>query len=531
MSRAARRRRAEDQQYTYKTFSHWNPYPHGLPELWSYCRMCQEGTDGYTFAGDETIQPELINLARFVLSYIGSRYNHSPKNRAQVPRCCFDMPIRFRWSGSAPWPLYVGGGKDATAHIHPLHNLDDGADLGSALARMSWRGAGKLWPSNPEYGPGESWLPIPEQLGIERFAFKDRYSCKVYWSGRDRGLRVGDVIEAAHLEEIIAAIDYLIDEGLWRKQPIKSRVATPTWEIGGYRCGHYHLVETGYPDRDPVVLGEACCYQIIGDVCVPFTVPTDWADCWQEVNDPGDLTLESPVRPMQHRPIPAPVDLLRHRLPPAYTNNMVGTQCLLPTEQYYQSFCAEYGAGAGGGGDLRPGGPQSHPPTGRPRLVHRQAVHHGQLRLGGLRLRTAALPRRMRQPSWQRPVETTRGLQLRRRQRRHRPIRGQLLWRRLLLREPGGYRQQRHRVRNRQSGLVPRRRGSLGRLRLWDRLRYRGFCVHVDRRGSAHSRLPRSCAIPISTAMAHPDRSGARAVVGDDGNGGQVSTLSCKFGL
>src|SRR5690606_8433047 len=150
-----------EQQYTYTAFTHWNPYPHELPELWL---KCAKGTDRYAFTAEETIEPALINLARFILASIGLSHEHAPHPRPGLPLCCLRMPIRFRWSGSAPWPHYISGGKDAATHFIPLHNRDARVPTLSAGARASWRGVEHLWAGgdqNPKYGPGASWLSVP----------------------------------------------------------------------------------------------------------------------------------------------------------------------------------------------------------------------------------------------------------------------------------------------------------------------------------------------------------------------------------
>ncbi len=269
--------------YRYVAFTHWSPYPYGLPELWS---RCAKGTDRYEFAPDETIQPGLINLARFILDTIGRRFNHNPKSRPEPPECCFDMRIKWRWSGSAPWPHLVGGGKDADFHS-PLHNLDD-PQASNSLARRSWRGADHWYANSFEqnygYGLGASWLSIPERLTLERWDAVDPDACAVYFKGEERGMREGDVIEAAHIEEIIQAVDYLVKQGLWELRPIKRRMITPDWAIyDGHPCGQYHNYGGAGPDnwRDY----RACCQggnadPNTGPCDDPYDPPIDWDDCW-----------------------------------------------------------------------------------------------------------------------------------------------------------------------------------------------------------------------------------------------------------
>ncbi len=270
--------------YSYTAFSHYVSYPTGLPELWS---KCAKSTDAYQFTEDETIQPGLINLARFVLDYLASRTTHHPATLPSVAACCTGLPVRFRWSGSAPWPHYQEGGKDSADWVTPLHNRDMDDGDGSEAARMSWRGAEEWWGDNPRYGPGASWLSIPEYLYLDHFSYIDADVCAVYWRGLERGLQPGDVIHRTHVEEIIAAVDFLVTNGIWSKQPIKRRINTPTYEIHGHSCG-YCETESGpcagthlCRYRDPITLEYS-----------PYLAPTDWADCWDD--GPGDPPDKAP---------------------------------------------------------------------------------------------------------------------------------------------------------------------------------------------------------------------------------------------
>jgi hypothetical protein len=296
---------ASSNQYSYVAYTHWSPYPYGLPELWS---DCAKGTDRYEFTADENIQPALINLARFTLDYIGERFYHTPKNRQDVPECCLEIPIKWRWSGSAPWPHLVEGGKDTDDYRSPLHNLSD-VEGASVLARRSWRGTERNWVSeydNYVYGEGASWLAPPDQVEIELWSSHDANACSVYWDGADRGLREGDVIERAHIEEIIDAVGYLINYGLWSLVPVTRKVATPNWAI---RDGHYcdyamtegdtwdcdtespSVAVTNEFDPYPMsctqdgALFKNCCDSCDYDagygyyVCTPHDAPSDWDDC------------------------------------------------------------------------------------------------------------------------------------------------------------------------------------------------------------------------------------------------------------
>ncbi len=279
-----------DQKYTYKAFSHWNPYTRGIPELWA---KCKKGTDGYLFDASENIQPELINLYRFILDWIGWQYSHNPKNRSSLPGCCRFIPIVFRWSGSAEWPLLVEGGKSG---VTPLHNLDETTPAGSMAARFSWRGAEYTGEhDNLNYGDTESWRSIPAELtALADWEDGGQTGCKLQRFGHTRGLRAGDVIEPAHLLEIIAATRYLVEHGLWTLRPIKRHMATPNWELeNGYDCGNWRVWgEDPYDSWDDSYYDSrlACCEDIeIGDpgdeyglssVCIPFAAPESWEDCW-----------------------------------------------------------------------------------------------------------------------------------------------------------------------------------------------------------------------------------------------------------
>ncbi len=117
----------------------------------------RRGTDYYQFDGSETIQSELINMARFALSWFGGDcctgeydtcaetddrsdvFHHNPRFRGgDHGLCCVPMRIKFRWSGSNVHPHYMTGGKAGPLDSRPLHNRDDQA--GSQAARKTWRG-------------------------------------------------------------------------------------------------------------------------------------------------------------------------------------------------------------------------------------------------------------------------------------------------------------------------------------------------------------------------------------------------------
>ncbi len=270
--------------YSYTAFSHYVSYPNGLPELWS---KCAKSTDAYQFTDDETIQVGLINLARFVLDYLASRTIHHPATMDSIAQCCTGLPVRFRWSGSAPWPHYQEGGKDSTDWVTPLHNRDADDGDGSEAARMSWRGTDEWWGDNPMYGPGASWLTTPEYLWLDHFSYVDDDICAVYWRGLERGLQPGDVIHRSHIEEIIAAVNFIVDNGIWEKRPIKYRVLTPDFDVQGHPCGY------GMDDGTPFDAAFTCRYRDpVTYEYSAYSAPVDWEDCWD--NDAGDPPDKAP---------------------------------------------------------------------------------------------------------------------------------------------------------------------------------------------------------------------------------------------
>jgi hypothetical protein len=112
--------RDPDHAYTFVFFSHHNPYAGGLPELWP---LCKRGTDEYRFDASEQIQPQLINLARWCLDYIGRHTQHHPRRRGSAwEHCCIHMPVHFRWSGANHPGHYLSGGKGGSDNVRPLTN-------------------------------------------------------------------------------------------------------------------------------------------------------------------------------------------------------------------------------------------------------------------------------------------------------------------------------------------------------------------------------------------------------------------------
>lgn len=312
--------------YSYVAFTHYNPYAAGFPEMLDVCR---KGTDRYQFEESECIQPALINMFRYALDYLGNRFVHSPKPftfreqeyrtdaGANALRCCAPTYIKWRWSGSAKWPLFVAGGKYATAAepdlaIHPIHNLEadiDPADPDYAAAmraRSSWRGYPRpygdtggwdSW-SYPAPEHDASWLSPMEHVGISEaksalrwWAARDPMpgaACRIWWDSSGRGLQAGDVITRVHIEELIWAVDYLLANGLWVQVDIKRRPKTPGGTfIDGLPCGwtHYTNSYLGTDTTEEMTqdFGQ-CCWFIYGSPpCVSWPEPADWEDCWSAV--------------------------------------------------------------------------------------------------------------------------------------------------------------------------------------------------------------------------------------------------------
>jgi len=273
----------ENSAYSFVAYTHWSPYPHGLPEVWE---KCKHGTDYYEFSADETIQPELINLARFVIDYIASETVYNPENMSGW-ECCMSAPVSFRWSGSAPWPHYVSGGKSG---VLPLTGRNE--DNGLPWTRLSWRGADNWWGYGSYYGPGGSWLSPLQTLHLAYEPAFSWDSCEIYWTGRSRGLQRGDVIDVVHLEEIISAVNFLVSNGIWIQRPVKWTPATPNIEFAfGFPCGKslsYNPEVSGSEDYGYDCF-QACCESCVyvgsisvyddGYNCVPYTKPPDWATC------------------------------------------------------------------------------------------------------------------------------------------------------------------------------------------------------------------------------------------------------------
>lgn len=234
--------------YYYYVLHHKAPYANGFPELiWEeytgekrqYLKRC---TGAWQMAPWTTIRPGLINLARFCLQYLGNSFQHHPGHRGPAPACCFNMPILWRWTGgNLPW-LYRDGGKGGGDGVRPLHNNPTQANAGDVRCRKTWRGLPEPFDYAPsmawgteayEYGHDESWLPWPQFASFQ--FINDPMGNKEWpgpglfpYHGKDRGLREGDRISKVHLWEIIKAVDYLIEYGLWFTRSVETCKKTPT---------------------------------------------------------------------------------------------------------------------------------------------------------------------------------------------------------------------------------------------------------------------------------------------------------------
>jgi hypothetical protein len=283
----------EEDAYYLQWWTHYNPYQYGLPELDPGTR---HGTDWYMFDASENIQPHLITIARFILSWMGGRtceiydndvsrngceetearhggIHHSPRLRGSGGECCSNWPIRWYWSGSSPWPHYRGGGKGSESSLtYPLYNRpgepDDAAIDGRIGARKTWRGT---WPmfrglplENPEYGDGFSWGVPPGQFQLWYEPSLDE-KAKVHATFPGIGLRDEDVIDRVHVQEIIDAVEYLVTYGVWTPARICTRKRTPESFMGD-ECGHYQgngnslLGESTYEwITEEITVCQKCC--------------------------------------------------------------------------------------------------------------------------------------------------------------------------------------------------------------------------------------------------------------------------------
>jgi len=97
---------------------------------------------------------------------------------------------------------------------------------------------------NPFYGGGYSWGTAPGTF-ILMYEPAHNDLAQVYAKYPRWGLRPGDVIEAVHIQEIIDAVDYLIDNGVWTSINICTRKRTPG-QYMGKDCGYHYA--TNYTD-------------------------------------------------------------------------------------------------------------------------------------------------------------------------------------------------------------------------------------------------------------------------------------------
>lgn len=277
--------------YTCRWFTHHNPYGHGLPEFMHWLPQYRKGTDEYRFDSSETIDRGLINLCRFVLDWLVKwcDLHHNPRIRGEGGGgCCFRMPIRWYWTGGSQAGLYRNGGKGGAPRVRPLHNLelDDIVPAPSSAARKSWRGLPMVYRdpdyyANYWYGQTESWLPAPDLVLAESGPGFEYPQGEYFQKGLLRGLRADDVIDPTHIEEIIAAIDYLVDYGCWMPRDYCSTKLTPL-TYRGHACG----TEETHTFRDPPgeweddyahAYCEECCQSCENGedgYCIPWPKPT-----------------------------------------------------------------------------------------------------------------------------------------------------------------------------------------------------------------------------------------------------------------
>ena len=287
--------RLSDARYTYVSYEHdIGPYGYGFPELIERLGGpdddppgLRKGTETWKFDSMEDIQIYHINAARFLLDAIGRDTEHSPLARGDPENCCVFMPIYWRWTGTNKHWQYEAGGKGGTSEVSPLHGLDD--DDGDEAARRSWRGLPMLfkeddpfnegWTANFEYGSDESWLTVYDDVWSDQVIKDGETPGYLYDSGRHAGLQPGDCIDVVHLKEIIAAVDYLIDNGVWRTEEIHSSWMSPM-TAHGKQCGWYW--DTIFGDRYRGCDNECCAEcdhpRVMPDDCVPYD-PPDYENC------------------------------------------------------------------------------------------------------------------------------------------------------------------------------------------------------------------------------------------------------------
>lgn len=312
---------ADDDAYSFEWFTHFDPgpsanvsYGHGLPEMLdSYDGVdVRHGTDFYQFDGSETVQPELINLLRFAISYIcgtnclngdtgctegaDTVAHHNPRLRGSSVEalCCVPLPIRFYWSGSRSYPGYLRRGKgDANAwtplDTRPMTNHPDENPHGSVAARMSWRGIENLYRGdpfeNPDYGGGSSWGMAPPEFQL--WNEDPPNNAEIYAKFPNAGLQPGDIIDPIHIQEIIDAVAYLIDYGIWTSAGICTRPRTPVMYMG-HKCGRIKG-DTIFEDA-----GGECFAEDVhtNEICNCWQCCANQSECINFCNTPGFMCEE-----------------------------------------------------------------------------------------------------------------------------------------------------------------------------------------------------------------------------------------------
>jgi hypothetical protein len=100
---------------------------------------------------------------------------------------------------------------------------------------MLWKG--QDWPDlfgNCHFGGDESWISAPEVVHQDLCPDLEWPANWDYCHGC--GLQPGDIIDPVHLEEIIAAVEFFLDQGVWLTMPTYSMRWSPPG-IGDLDCG------------------------------------------------------------------------------------------------------------------------------------------------------------------------------------------------------------------------------------------------------------------------------------------------------
>jgi len=312
--------RAEGCFYYLKVMTHAGVYAGGLPEfLWEThthpeIRRC---TGTWRFETLQNVTAGLVNVARFALDSFGrSVFQHDPQARGPAPSCCIDMPIRFRWSGSARYPLFQDGGKSIGEGdpSGPTTNHPLAVDRGHETARAYWRGCPAVFNDIDNmafsrallYGNDESWLSWPHYVKatcsyVYGVGFSDPDWHRTFDEcGMYRGLHAEDRISIDHVREIINAVNYLCEtNGLWWTRELETCRRTPTNTVPideyvddpGYSLDYN---EGRTPDETIIewcggVNGEMFCNT--APPMTPFSQPATIAEC----RDPSSSSDECVV--------------------------------------------------------------------------------------------------------------------------------------------------------------------------------------------------------------------------------------------